>query len=200
MPKSLSSPAKVLKFRVTCGGIVQRKIWRSGWSLLFQWRWGTALPGGLKLNQRTVIRLKPLRFTQLRTDFSQSLFCSFVCSFCLLMANTLSNIDTESELSKTRWLSFWNVRKFWWHQQKEFSLNTPPLHCNANFLQRTTPINSLALQIWILTLILAQLIGINIVKHGCFYCTHVEQMPLSLGEVQTLHSHIADLSGCFAMI
>lgn len=61
-------------------------------------------------------------------------------------------------------------------------------------------INALALQSQIFTLIQAQLIGINKVKHAWCCCTHVEQMPPSLGETQTLHSHVTDLSGCFAMI
>ena len=62
----------------------------------------------------------------------------------------------------------------------------------------TPPINALALQSQIFTLIQAQLIGINMVKRGCCCCTHVEQMPPSLGEAQTLHFHVADLAGCFA--
>lgn len=48
-----------------------------------------------------------------------------------------------------------------------------------------TSINSLAPQSQILTLI-AELIGINTVKRGCFFRTHVEQIPLSLREEQTL--------------
>lgn len=47
---------------------------------LFQWLWetSTALPGGLELNQQTVIRLTTLQFTELRRDISLVLFCWFV--------------------------------------------------------------------------------------------------------------------------